>query len=283
MSGVPTPGTRYASTRRIPSGQRTRWSRRSRGTIGRVPVRRDPYRSPALNAPDLAAIVDDLGGRSVNYDEALAPPHVTDGWHQDRWTVELGHEAPGEPEPDGLVAAADALVNGYEFTDPSLLRAVYRYPADVVGRDMLLQGRFAMFRFHMGVRITAELDELREGPDGPERVVGWAYQTLDGHLEQGRLTYEIAKDLTTGRVEFRIDAYSRQSQIRNPLFRVGFGFFGRHTQLRFYRAALERLKDRLPHPPGEPGPDADGLVRVPTGAPPDRAGWAEIHVVHPGR
>jgi len=256
--------------------------RSNRNTTAGVPGPRDFYRSPALNPPDLAAVVDDLRTRSVNYDEALAPPHVTAGWHQDRWAVELGHESPGEPAPDGIVAAATTLVNGYEFTDPALLRAVYRYPADVVGRDMLLQGRFALFRFHMGVRITAELDELRAGPDGPERVVGWAYQTLEGHLEQGRLTYEIAKDLTTGRVEFRIDAYSRRSGIRNPLFRAGFAMFGRHSQLRFYRAALQRLTDRLPNPPAPPGPDADGLVRVPTGAPADRAAWSEIHVVHPG-
>jgi uncharacterized protein (UPF0548 family) len=233
--------------------------------------------------PDLAAVVDDLRDRGINYDESLAPPHVTDGWHQDRWTVELGYEEPGEPAPDGLVAAADAMVNGYEFTDPGLLRAVYRWPAEVVGRDMLLQGRFAMFRFLMGVRITAELDELRETPGGTERVVGWSYQTLDGHLEQGRLTYEIAKDLATGRVEFRIDAFSRQSHIRNPLFRVGFALFGRNTQLRFYRAALARLRARLAHAPGPPEPGPDGLVRVPTGAPPDRVTWAEIHVVHPGR
>lgn len=277
---------------RIPSGQRRTWStywrrepgagRPSRNTSVRVPTSRDRYRRPALRGPDLPAIVEDLGRRRINYDEGQAPPHVTHGWHQDRWTVELGYEQPGEPEPEGLVHDAGELVNDYEFTDPAVLRAVYRYPADVVGRDMLLQGRFANFRFLMGVRITSELDELRDGPNGPERVVGWAYQTLDGHLEQGKLVYEVAKELETGRVEFRIEAYSRQSEIRNPLYRIGFAVFGRRTQLRFYRAALGRLRDRLPNPPGEAEPGPDGLVRVPTGAPPDRVTWAEIHVVHPG-
>ncbi len=234
-------------------------------------------------ARDLPAVVDELATRSVNYDERAAPPYVTDGWHQDTWGLELGREEPGEPVPGGLVDTADALVNGYEFTDPAILRAVFRHPGDLVGRDMLLEGRFLVLRFLIGVRITAELDELRDGPDGPERVVGWAYQTLQGHLEQGRLTYEIAKNLRTGVVEFRIDAHSRQAAIRNPLFRLGFAMFGRWTQVRFYRRALERLQARMSHLPGPAQPDADGLVRVPTGTRPGHFEWATIRILHPGR
>jgi uncharacterized protein (UPF0548 family) len=232
--------------------------------------------------PDVAAVVDELRERHVNYDERLAPPYVTDGWHIDRLAVDLGREAPGEPEPGGLVARADDLVNDYEFTDPSILRATYRSPGDLVGRDILLEGRFGPLRFLLGVRITAELDELRETPDGPERVVGWTYQTLDGHLEEGRLTYEIAKNLTTGEVQFRIDAYSRQGRIRNPLFRLGFTLFGRRTQVRFYRAALTRLTDRLHRRPERPRPDEDGLVHVPTGTRPGRFEWLTLRILHPG-
>lgn len=231
---------------------------------------------------DVAAVVDELRTRGINYDERLAPPHVTDGWHQDRLVVGLGREAPGEPVEDGIVTRANDLVNDYEFTDPSILRAVYRAPGDLVGRDILLEGRFLLLRFLLGVRITAEIDERREGPDGPERVVGWTYQTLDGHLEQGMLTYEIAKDLTTGEVEFRIDAYSRQGPIRNPLYRLGFRLFGRWTQVRFYRAALTRLGERIRHPPEHPEPDEDGLVHVPTGTRPGRSEWLTIRILHPG-
>ena len=197
--------------------------------------------------------------------------------------MELGYEAPGEPEPGGLVEIAGALVNSYEFSDPSILRAAFRYPGDLVGRDMLLEGRFAVLRFVLGVRITAQHDEVRDGPNGPERVVGWSYQTLQGHLEQGRLTYEIAKNLTTGAVEFRIDAYSRQGPIPNPVFRLGFSLFGRRTQTRFYRAALERLGDRVRNPPERPRPAEDGLVHVPTGTRPGRFEWATIRILHPGR
>jgi len=44
-------------------------------------------------------------------------------------------------------------------------------------------------------------------------VWGWCYQTLQGHLEQGRLGYEVIKNLHTGQVSFRVPGYSRPAQI----------------------------------------------------------------------
>lgn len=233
--------------------------------------------------PDLATAVADLRHRPVNYDEAQAPPHVLDGWHQDRRVVVLGQEGPGEPEPGGVVETAGALVNSYEFSDPSILRAAFHHPGDLVGRDMLLEGRFLVLRFLLGVRITAEHDEVRDGAHGPERVIGWSYQTLQGHLEQGRLTYEVAKELDTGRVEFRIFAYSRRAPIRNPVLRLGFRLFGRRTQLQFYRHALARLDRLMQAPPGPPAPGPDGIVRAPSGVEPGRFERWTLRFAHPGR
>ncbi|WP_433294792.1 DUF1990 family protein [Pseudonocardia sp. CA-142604] len=232
---------------------------------------------------DLAATVGELRGRPVNYDETKAPPFVVDGWHQDRRVVVLGREAPGEPEPGGLVEKARALVDGYEFSDPAILRAAFRWPGDLVGRDMLLEGRFLLLRFLIGVRITAAHDEVREGADGPERVVGWSYQTLRGHLEQGRLTYEVAKNLATGTVEFRIIAYSRRAPIPNPVLRTGFRLFGRRTQLRFYRHALVRLHRLMQAPPCPLAPGPDGIVRAPSGVGVGRCEKWTLPFVHPGR
>lgn len=233
--------------------------------------------------PDLAAIVAELGQRSINYDEAHAPPFVVDGWHRDRRVIELGHEPPGDPVPRGLVEIAGALVNSYEFSDPRILRAAFPHPGDLVGRDMLLEGRFLVLRFLLGVRITAQHDEVRDGANGPERVVGWSYQTLRGHLEQGRLAYEVAKELETGRVEFRIVAYSRRAPIRNPVLALGFRLFGRHTQLRFYRLALARLVRLLEDPPVPPQPGPDGLVRAPSGVRPARFEAWTLRFLNPGR
>ena len=229
--------------------------------------------------PALADAVTELRERPVNYDEAQAPPFVLAGWHVDRRVVELGWEAPGEPEPDGLVVSAGALADSYEFSDPRILRAAFRYPGDLVGRDMLLEARFLLLRFLVGVRITARHDEMRDG----ERVVGWSYQTLRGHLEQGRLTYEVAKELATGRVEFRIIAHSRQAPIPNPVLRLGFLLFGRHTQLRFHRNALARLQVLVQAPPARPCPGPDGLVRAPGGVEPGRSERFTLRFPHPGR
>ncbi len=239
--------------------------------------------SDSPQAADPATALDDLRSRSVNYNEAAAPPAVTDGWHQDRHTVELGREAPGEPEPDGILRRAHALVDGYEFTNPHLLRAVYRRGSEVVGRDMLLEGRFLRLRFLLGVRITESHDELREGPNGPERVVGWSYQTLQGHLEQGRLTYEVVKEIDSGRVSFVIDAYSRQAPIANPVLRLGFAMFGRANQLRFYRYVTRRLCALVERPVPEVAESADGLVRAPSGASPGRGEAWTMVFRHPGR
>ena len=226
---------------------------------------------------DLPTVVGELSHRALNYSEEDAPPHVVGGWHQDDVRIVLGREEPGEIVEGGLAGAAADLVNSYEFADPAILRAVYRYPGDLVGRNMLLVGRFLILRFAMGVRITEVHDEVCDG----EHRIGWAYQTLDGHLEQGKLTYEVAKDLASGTVEFRIHAYSRRARIRNPVVALGFRLFGRRTQQRFYANALNRLARSSQAPPAPPQPREDGLVRAPGDRPPfDRV---RILLLHPGR
>ena len=237
-------------------------------------MRRRPVRED-----DLAEVVGELSQRSVNYAEQEAPPYVVAGWHQDDVRVELGREAPGKIADDGLGSAAAELVNSYEFADPAILRAVYRYPGDLIGRNMLLVGRFLILRFAMGVRITEAHDEVRDG----EHRIGWSYQTLDGHLEQGKLTYEIAKNLASGTVEFRIRAHSRRARIRNPLIALGFRLFGRRTQVRFYANALERLARTMRAPPAPPQPHDDGLVRAPADRPPFGGDPVTIRLLHPGR
>ena len=112
--------------------------------------------------------------------------------------------------------------------------------------------------------------------------IGWSYQTLEGHLEQGKLTWEIAKDLASGEVEFRIRAFSRRAPLRNSVVALGFRFFGRHTQTRFYDNALQRLADLLAHPAAAPPPSLhDGLARAPGGRAP--FGPFTIRMEHPGR
>lgn len=247
-------------------------------------------RERLLGSTDVAAALADLRSRTVNYDPAGAPldGRTAGHWHVDAGSTVLGHERPGPPVTGGAWQAACTLVRRYEFTDPRLVRAVYRHDDDLLGRDMLLEGRFFGLRFYFGVRVTEVLDETR-GDDGqPERCWGWSYQTLEGHLEQGRLSYEVIKNLASGEVRFRVSGYSRRAPIPNPVIRCGFAAFGRRTQLRFYRSVQRRLRDLVQaaqrgEPLPEPAVRADGLAIAPSGATPHPLERLSRASHHPGK
>ena len=198
-----------------------------------------------LSQVDEKAALDRLSGLRVNYDPARAPEEgvrsVAGHWHVDSGETVIGREQPGAPEHGGPWETACRLVGQYEFADARILRGVYRQGSELLGRNMLLEARFFGLRFYFGVRVTGITDEERDCGDGPERVWGWCYQTLEGHIEQGRLSYEVIKNLATGQVMFRVAGYSRRAPIANPVIRWGFMVFGRWTQQRFYRNVQARL------------------------------------------
>lgn len=246
-------------------------------------------RQRLLGRVDEVTALDGLRHHRINYDPARAPQ---DGrpeghWHVDSGTAVIGQEPPGPPAPGGPWQTACRLVSQYEFADGPILRAVYRGDQELFGRDMLLEARFWGLRFYLGVRVTGVIDQTRETRDGPERVWGWSYQTLQGHLEQGRLGYEVIKNLGTGQVMFRVTGYSRPAPIPNPLIRWGFRLFGRPTQQRFYRnvqARMSRLLQAAQRGLPLPAPTvrADGVVLAPSGVkahPLERLG---LHWLHAG-
>jgi uncharacterized protein (UPF0548 family) len=246
-------------------------------------------RERLLGSIDAAAALEDLCGRRVNYDPAKAPldGRAEGHWHVDASDTAVGHEPPGAPLPGGAWERARLLVRRYEFTDPGILRAVYRRDADLLGRDMLLEGRFYGLRFYLGVRVTDVVDEMRGSGALAERVWGWSYQTLEGHLEQGRLSYEVLKNLASGEVTFRVSGYSRPAPVPSPVIRWGFRLFGRWTQKRFYRAVGRRLRTLVrTEPVGELLPVStarvDGLVLVPSGATPHPLERLARGCRHPG-
>jgi uncharacterized protein (UPF0548 family) len=237
------------------------------------------------------AALDELSRLRVNYDQAHAPESgfaAAEGhWHVDSSATPLGWEVPGPPEHGGLWETACRLVGEYEFADARILRGIYRGDSALLGRNMLLEGRFFGLRFYFGVRVTGVIDEERDADAGPERVWGWCYQTLEGHLEQGRLSYEVIKHLTTGQVAFRVAGYSRPAPIGNPVVRLGFFLFGRWTQRRFYRNIQLRITDLVRQaqrgrPLPSPAVRPDGVVLAPSGVRPHplerlAQGW-----IHPG-
>jgi uncharacterized protein (UPF0548 family) len=179
---------------------------------------------------DAAFNFEELGGR---------------GWKVDDYLQRLQPEAPGPPEPGGTWERAKAVMEGYEFADPAIVRATYASDSPLEGRDMLLEARFLGLRFRFGVRVSGVTDEEREEAGRPVRVWGWSYRTLQGHLEMGQMDYELWKWLDDGAVEFRIHVVSRAARIPNPIVRLGFRLFGRREQVRFARHALARMAQRV--------------------------------------
>lgn len=191
----------------------------------------------------------ELRSKPINF-QPLEWGHACDDpdWRTDEASRTLAPEAPGDPEPHGPYARARQALISYEFADPDIVRAIYDAESPLEGRDMLLVGRFLHLRFHMGVRIGGVIDATTEEEDG-RRIhrFGWHYRTLEGHLEEGQMDYEIRKDDQSGSVTFCVRGYSRPGVIENPIVRAGFALFGRRKQVRFYRNILDRMEDIAEH------------------------------------
>jgi uncharacterized protein (UPF0548 family) len=177
----------------------------------------------------------------VNFDPA-AEHLPSDGWHVDDLRQALPSEPPGQPAEGGSWEIARRLMRGYEFADPSIVRAMYDPDEPLERRTMLLQIRFYGLSFRGGVRVSNVYDEERSENGRVARVWGWSYQTLQGHLEMGQMDWQVWKWLDTGDVEFRINAYSKRSRDRGPLVRLGFRLFGRREQLAFLHMTLTRMR-----------------------------------------
>lgn len=231
---------------------------------------------------DRRRLLRNLRHRSVNFTEgALHSPGV--GWNFDVHRRFLAYEEPGPPEPGGAWDAACALLRDYEFTDPDRVRAVYDARDGLLGRNMLLEGRFCGLRFDMGVRVTVVVDETRADH---RRAWGWGYETLEGHLERGRMTYEVVKDMGSGAVEFVVTGFSQRAPTLGPLLRLGWRLFGRATQLAFYRQCGTRMYELVQAELAEersaaPAPRDDAVVLAPADAQPGRLERLALRIEHP--
>jgi len=186
--------------------------------------------------PDATQVWRDLADARVNYsvDEVSRP-----SWNIDVHRTPLPAERPGPPVPGGPWEHACRLVRDYEFSPPELVRALYDPAAPLLGRDMLLEARFHGMHFYCGVRVTEVVDETRDGTD---RVWGWAYETLEGHLERGQVAYTVVKRQDTGEVLFVVTCHSQGAPTLDRITLLGWRLFGRRVQLRFYRRCADRLR-----------------------------------------
>jgi uncharacterized protein (UPF0548 family) len=197
-----------------------------------------------MNGLRIRRKLGELATRPVNYDaDALDLERPPPGWNVDRRCQPLPPEPPGEPVPDGSWAIAGRLIRGYEFADPSVVRAHYDPCRPLQGREMLLELRaLGLVRVYVGVRVVRVYDDLRRVDGREARVLGWAYRTLQGHVEKGQMDWQVWKWLDTGEVQFRVHAVSATAPIANPFVRVGFWLLRGHERAVFLDSTARRMR-----------------------------------------
>lgn len=201
-----------------------------------------PAIGPAVSVGRRLAGLDRL---AVNYDvEALDLDDPPAGWNVDRRCQPLPPERSGPPDPEGSFAVAARLIRGYEFADPSIVRAHYDRNQPLLGRNMLLELRaLGLVRVYVGVRVCAVFDEQREVEGRHAHVFGWAYRTLAGHVEAGQMNWEVWKWADTGEVQFRVHAVSHSAVTGNPIIRVGFWLLRDHERQTFLDSTDRRMRE----------------------------------------
>ncbi len=191
------------------------------------------------------AALASLADRRVNFDPDevdLADPPA--GWTRDDRRQRLPSEAPGEPVRNGPWEVAARLIRGYEFADPSIVRAHYDPDTQLLGRDMLLELRaLGLLSLYVGVRVSRVWDDHQERGGRRARVFGWAYRTLEGHVEQGEMGWQVWKWLDTGEVEFHARATSRTARISNPVIWLGFRLLKRHERGLYLDSTDRRMRE----------------------------------------
>ena len=184
----------------------------------------------------------ELRGRELNFDVSRRAEYTSEnGWHADDLRQALPSEPPGAPTPGGSWETARAIARNYDFADPSIVRGVFDRHEPLEQRTMLLILHFHRLRIYVGVRVGDVYDEERTLGGRRGRVFGWNYRTLEGHVEQGEMNWEVWKFPETGEVLFRVASFSRAARRGNLFVRFGFRLFGRREQLRFLALTADRM------------------------------------------
>ena len=124
------------------------------------------------------------------------------------------------------------------------MRAHYLRDAPLDGREMVLELRaLGLVKIYVGVRVVEVYDEVREIDGRRARVFGWAYRTLQGHVEEGQMDWMVWKWQDTGAVEFRVHAVSRIAPIRNPVIKIGFLLLRGHERRTFLDSTDRRMRE----------------------------------------
>jgi uncharacterized protein (UPF0548 family) len=199
--------------------------------------------SPLLGPPRVRRRLVALGDKPLNFDPAqLGKPSPGDGWTVTNLCQPLPAESPGPPAERGSWQIARRLMSGYEFADPSIVRAYYDPATPLESRNMLLKLQaLGIAHLYVGVRVGAVYEEVREHEGEQACVWGWNYRTLEGHVEMGQMDWEVWKWMSSGRVEFRVHAVARVAHIPNPIVRLGFHVLREHEREAFLNSTKQRM------------------------------------------
>ncbi len=197
-----------------------------------------------LGPPPVRRRLARLAAKGINFDPgALAKPDPADGWQLTDVRQALPAESPGMPAERGSWEIARRLMRGYEFADPSIVRAYYDPALPLEGREMLLKLQaLGLVSVYVGVRVGDVYECTRELDGREVRVWGWNYQTLEGHVEMGQMAWEVWKWLDTGEVEFRVHSIARDAHIRNLAIRLGYRLVRSHERQMFLDSTRRRMR-----------------------------------------
>lgn len=215
---------------------------------------------PMLGPPRVRRMLAELPERPLNFDPAaLREADPADGWRITDLRQPLPAEAAGPPVPDGSWQIARRLMRGYEFADPSIVRAYYDPNVALAQRNMVLELRaLSVLRRLVGVRVGEVYERACQIEDRPVRIWGWNYHTLQGHVEEGQMDWQVYKWTDSGQVEFRVHSVSRAAPIANPIVAIGFRLLKGRERARFLTSTKQRMRRfvelALEHPEhgGEP-------------------------------
>ncbi len=134
-------------------------------------------------------------------------------------------------------------MSGYEFADPSIVRAYYDANIPLERRNMLLRLQaLGVAHLFVGVRVGEVYEQTRALDGKRARVWGWNYRTLEGHVEIGQMDWEVWKWLDDGHVEFRVHAVSRPARIPNPIVRLAFHLLRDRERNAFLASTKRRMR-----------------------------------------
>ncbi|HTX30458.1 MAG TPA: DUF1990 family protein [Solirubrobacteraceae bacterium] len=199
--------------------------------------------SSLLGPPRIQRRLAALSDKRLNFDPAaLEGASPATGWTITDLCQALPSEPPGMPIERGSWQIARRLMRGYEFADPSIVRAYYDPQEPLQGRNMLLKLQaLGIAHIYVGVRVNEVYGQTRELEGERVCVWGWNYRTLEGHVEMGQMDWEVWKWLRDGRVEFRVHALARMARIGNPIVRLGFHLVRGHERRAFLESTQRRM------------------------------------------